>query len=187
MRTSIDVSKSSSATQLGKYYTKMVVLQAAGLIVYSANNDMKIYQNTPLLFLETYGIMCHVKTKERVHMKQETENAIRSIASLDPEVSTAMVDRAIDLMRGRSDESEAFIHNVKFRDAQDLLKVSRRTLSYYLDHGYLDRVYGCGHRALGISRESLLRFMNRRVVRRRDPQTKNLMTVHPSSRKETKI
>lgn len=120
-------------------------------------------------------------------MKQETENAIRSIASLDPEVSTAMVDRAIDLMRGRSDESEAFIHNVKFRDAQDLLKVSRRTLSYYLDHGYLDRVYGCGHRALGISRESLLRFMNRRVVRRRDPQTKNLMTVHPSSRKETKI
>ena len=120
-------------------------------------------------------------------MKQETENAIRSIASLDPEVTTAMVDRAIDIMRGRSEECEALIHNVKFKDAQELLKVSRRTLSYYLDHGYLDRVYGCGHRALGISRESLLRFMNRRVVRRRDPQTKNLMTAHPSTRKETKI
>ena len=48
------------------------------------------------------------------------------------------------------------------------------------NHVYLFKPqYGCGHRALGISRESLLRFMNRRVVRRRDPQSKNLMTVRP--------
>lgn len=135
----------------------------------------------PVAILENIRQYVSRNTNERTLMKQETENAIRSIASLDPEISTAMVDRAIDLMHGRSGESEAFIHNVKFSDAQDLLKVSRRTLSYYLDHGYLDRVYGCGHRALGISRESLLRFMNRRVVRRRDPQTNNLMTVHPSA------
>jgi len=74
------------------------------------------------------------------------------------------------------------VHTVKFCDAMDLLKVSRRTLTYYLDHGYLDRVYGCGHRALGVSRESLLRFMNRRVVRRRDPQTKHLRTSYPGKK-----
>ena len=115
-------------------------------------------------------------------MKQETENAIRSVAMLDPEVSSSMVERVIDIMRGKSDESDGLVHNVRFSDALDLLKVCRRTLTYYLDHGYLDRVYGCGHRALGVSRESLLRFMNRRVVRRRDPQTDNLLVVHPSKK-----
>ena len=75
-----------------------------------------------------------------------------------------MVDRAIDIMRGRSEECEALIHNVKFKDAQDLLKVSRRTLSYYLDHGYLDRVYGGGRKnSMGVSRESVLRFLRLRV------------------------
>ena len=112
-------------------------------------------------------------------MKTETETLVRSIVSMDAEVTKESLERAIDILRGRVESDEDFVHNIKFRDAQDLLKVSRRTLSYYLDHGYLDRVYGCGHRALGISRESLLRFMNRRVVRRRDPQTNNLMTVHP--------
>lgn len=112
-------------------------------------------------------------------MKNETETLIRNVVSLDPEVTKENLERAIDIMRGKVESDEDFVHNIKFRDAQELLKVSRRTLSYYLDHGYLDRVYGCGHRALGISRESLLRFMNRRVVRRRDPQTNNLLTVHP--------
>ena len=112
-------------------------------------------------------------------MKIETENAIRSIVTMDADVTKEALERAIDILRGKVESDEDFVHNVRFCDAQELLKVSRRTLSYYVDHGYLDRVYGCGHRALGISRESLLRFMNRRVVRRRDPQNKNLMTVHP--------
>ena len=107
-------------------------------------------------------------------MKTETENAIRSIASLDPEVSITMIDRVIELMKGKSAESENLIHVVKYSDAIELLKVSRRTLSYYLDNGYLDRVYGCGCRAIGVSRESLFKFVNRRVVRRSLPQNKNL-------------
>ena len=60
------------------------------------------------------------------------------------------------------------IHNVRFEDAIDILKVSRRTLRHYLDTGYLDRVYGGGCRAIGVSRESLLRFMSRRTVEHRD-------------------
>ena len=68
----------------------------------------------------------------------------------------------------------ALRYNIRFKDAQELLKVSRRTLSYYIDNGYLDRVYGCGCRAIGVSRESLFKFVNRRVVRRSLPQNKNL-------------
>ena len=72
-------------------------------------------------------------------MKTETENAIRSIASLDPEVSATMIDRVIEIMKGTSMESESLIHVIRYNDALELLKVSRRTLSYYVDKGYLDR------------------------------------------------
>ena len=48
-----------------------------------------------------------------------------------------------------------------------------------LDHGYIDRVFGCGCRALGVSRESLLRFMNRRVVKRVNPANRNLKVGRP--------
>ena len=112
-------------------------------------------------------------------MKSETETLIRNIISLDPEVAKENLERAIDIMRGKVESDEDLIHNIRFKDAQELLKVSRRTLSYYIDHGYLDRVYGCGDRALGVSRESLLRFMNRRVVRRRNPAEKNLKVGRP--------
>ena len=101
---------------------------------------------------------------------------------IDSEVTRENLERAIDIMRGKISSDEELIHTIRFKDAIDLLKVSRRTLTYYLDHGYIDRVFGCGHRALGVSRESLLRFMNRRVVRRRDPQTKHLRTSYPGKK-----
>ena len=107
-------------------------------------------------------------------MKTETETAVRSIVSMDPGVTKEMMEHAIDILRGKVQSDEDMIHTVKFKDAADLLKVCQRTLIYYLDNGYLDRVYGCGHRALGVSRESLLRFMTRRVVRRNDKQSRHL-------------
>ena len=93
---------------------------------------------------------------------------------MDPEVTREMLERAIDILRGRARSDEDMIHTIKFKDAAELLKVCPRTLIYYLDNGYLDRVYGCGQRALGVSRESLLRFMTRRVVRTKNPTPPNL-------------
>ena len=113
-------------------------------------------------------------------MKMETETAVRSIVSMDAEVSKENLERAIDIMRGKVESDEDLIHNIRSKDAQELLKVSRRTLSYYIDNGYLDRAYGCGDRALGVSRESLLRFMTRRVVKRRNPAAKNLKVGRPA-------
>ena len=98
-------------------------------------------------------------------MKPETEMAVRGVLMMDADVKKENVERALDVLRGKDDGGEeAIIHNVRFDDARDILKVSRRTLRHYLDSGYLDRVYGGGRRAIGVSRESLLRFTNRRTV-----------------------
>ena len=102
---------------------------------------------------------------------------------IDSEVTRENLERAIDIMRGKISSDEELVHTIRFKDAIDLLKVSRRTLTYYLDHGYIDRVFGCGCRALGVSRESLLRFMNRRVVRRPTPQNANLLREYPRGRR----
>ncbi len=104
-------------------------------------------------------------------MKPETEAAVRSIVSADAEVTKEMLERAVDILRGRCRSDEDLVHTVKFKHARELLGVSSRTLSYYLDNGYLDRVYGCGKRALGVTRESLFRFQQRRLVVKREKQS----------------
>ena len=47
----------------------------------------------------------------------------------------------------------------------ELLKIHRRTLDYYIQRGYLKRVYGGGERAIGVSRDSYLKFIARRSGR----------------------
>ena len=100
-------------------------------------------------------------------MKPETEIAVRGVLMMDPDITKENIERALDVLRGKADGDEIIIHNVRFRDAQEILKVSRRTLRHYLDSGYLDRVFGGGRRAIGVTRESLLRFMSRRTVEHR--------------------
>lgn len=94
----------------------------------------------------------------------ETETAVRSIVCIDTEVTREMLEKALDLLRGKTPEEDVIVHNIRFADAMEILMVSRRTLRHYLDSGYLDRVYGGGRRAIGVTRESLVRFMSRRTV-----------------------
>ena len=97
-------------------------------------------------------------------MKIETENAVRGIASTDPEVTKEMLEHAIDILRGNVRSEDDLVHVVKRKDVMKILSISRRTLDYYLKRGYLDRVYGGGRvNAMGVSRESLLRFQRLRV------------------------
>jgi len=131
---------------------------------------MKIYQHTPLIFRNIYGIMSRDMTtkgqfpERKDTMKIETETAIRSIVGFDSEVTKEMVEKALDILRGKVPGDEMIVHNVRFGDAMEILKVKRRTLRYYVYRGYLDRVYGGGCRAIGVTRESLLRFMTHRTV-----------------------
>ena len=97
-------------------------------------------------------------------MKTETETAVRSIASIDPEITKEMMEHAIDILRGNVRSEDDLVHVMKRKEVMKILSISRRTLDYYLKRGYLDRVYGGGRiNAMGVSRESLLRFQRLRV------------------------
>ena len=112
-------------------------------------------------------------------MKVETENAIRSILSLDPEVSQKNLEKAIHILWGRVESEDDLVHVLRFKEVMNLLHVHRRTLEYYIDKGYLDRVYGRGERALGISRDSYIRFTTeRRVVRNRQKRKGSDSSLH---------
>ena len=97
-------------------------------------------------------------------MKDQTEAAIRSVASIDDEITKEMLDQAIDILRGEMAGRNDLVHVMKRKDVMKHLGIHRRTLDYYLEKGYLQRVYGGGQRAIGISRESFIRFMTKRVA-----------------------
>ena len=73
-------------------------------------------------------------------------------------------------MRGKVVTDDDLVHVLRYKEVMDLLHVHRRTLEYYIDRGYLDRVYGRGERALGISRDSFIRFTTQRRVVRNHPE-----------------
>ena len=84
-----------------------------------------------------------------------------------------------DIMRGKVVTNDDLVHVLRYKEVMDLLHVHRRTLEYYIDKGYLDRVYGRGERALGISRDSYIRFTTeRRVVRNRQKRKGSDSSLH---------
>ena len=100
-------------------------------------------------------------------MKSQTEIAIRSIAGTDPEVEPYLIEQALDVLRGNPlDNKSDLIHVLRYKEVVELLHIHQRTLSYYLDMGYLDRVYGGGKRAIGVTRSSFNQFVSRRRVAR---------------------
>ena len=96
-------------------------------------------------------------------MKAETEQMVRSILGMDREIAAEDVEKAIRVLKGEPDDNRDLVHVMKRKDVMKLLGIHRRTLDYYLERGYLDRVYGGGERAIGVSRESFLRFQSQRV------------------------
>ena len=104
-------------------------------------------------------------------MKLATEAAIRSIFSLDEQVDKEDLERAIYILHGRVKSDQDLVHVLRFKEVRKLLNVHRRTLEYYINQGYLDRVYGRGQRAIGITRDSYLRFTTQREVVRNNPHS----------------
>ena len=99
-------------------------------------------------------------------MKQQTELTVRMLLKSDMSVSDADIEKAVDILKGKEggDASEELQHVIRRKDVLKLLGVHRRTLDYYVEQGYLKRVYGIGKRALGISRESFLKFTAQRAA-----------------------
>ena len=98
-------------------------------------------------------------------MKQQTELTVRMLLKSDTSVSEEDIEKAVDILKGKEggDATEELQHVIRRKDVLKLLGVHRRTLDYYVEQGYLKRVYGIGKRALGISRESFLKFTAQRA------------------------
>ena len=101
-------------------------------------------------------------------MKPQTEVAIRSIAGMDTEIQPKLIEQAIDVLRGNPLENNSdLLHVLRYKEVADLLHVHKRTLDYYIRMGYLDKVYGGGKRAIGISRASFNRFVQRHLAEKK--------------------
>ena len=100
-------------------------------------------------------------------MKQQTELTVRMLLQGDATVTKEDIETAIGILNGREDAeaSEELKHVIKRKNVLKLLGIHRRTLDYYVERGYLKRVYGFGKRALGISRKSFLEFVKLRAER----------------------
>lgn len=96
-------------------------------------------------------------------MKAQTEAAVRNILAMDEEVEKDNIERCISILRGQPQDKD-LIQVIRYKEALKHLQCHRRTLEYYIQKGYLKRVYGGGERAIGISRESFIRFTQLRVV-----------------------
>lgn len=93
-------------------------------------------------------------------MKEQTEIMLRNAMSMDPEISPETAVEVINHLKGISHRLDSVM---KRNDVMRLLRIHRRTVDYYIKKGYLEKVYGGGKRAIGISRESFIRFTRRRT------------------------
>ena len=94
-------------------------------------------------------------------MNHCTEAAIRCIVASDEDLKPESIEFAISCLKGETNLNEVFSRH----EVMALLNIHRRTLDYYLDRGYLERVYGGGQRAIGISRSSYIQFIEKRIHR----------------------
>ena len=95
-------------------------------------------------------------------MTSQTEMTLRSLLAMDPEVSQPVVEQAIDSLHHRVAPQQELTQVIRYKELMKLLGVTRKSISYYVRKGYLDRVYGCGRqRAIGVSKESYVRFTSR--------------------------
>ena len=75
-------------------------------------------------------------------LKKETEVVIRGLLASDKSVAPEDIEKAIAYLQGRRDED--LTHVIRYKDVLKWLKIHRRTLAYFIQRGFLKRVYGGG-------------------------------------------
>ena len=102
-------------------------------------------------------------------MKPETEALIRNVVAFDGEITAHNLNKAIEILRGKVEPDADLVHVIRFNDVCDMLHIHRRTLEYYISRGHFDKVYGRGERAIGVTRDSFVRFTTQRKIVHIDP------------------
>ena len=97
--------------------------------------------------------------------RRSSPTASTSVAKRLGKVASFSVSPEGLCWRGQDGGDEDLTHVIRYKDVLKWLKIHRRTLDYYIQRGYLKRVYGGGERAIGVSRDSYLKFIARRSGR----------------------
>ena len=103
-------------------------------------------------------------------LKKETEVVIRGLLASDKSVAPEDIEKAIAYLQGRRDEDEDLTHVIRYKDVLKWLKIHSRTLDYYIQRGYLKRVYGGGECAIGVSRDSYRKSSDALLLRCSDAE-----------------
>lgn len=98
-------------------------------------------------------------------MQRKTELAIRSIANVDQEIDQLNLERAIGYLYGRPLFNHDIPRIIRYKEACKILGVSYGHLQYFIERGYLTKVYGAGRLAVGLTQESVMRFTTLRTQR----------------------
>ena len=90
-------------------------------------------------------------------MKREVEIALRLLLKFDSSIPPdGRIDHAFEILKGH-DRRQSPI--VRLPELRRIFGVSKRTLEHLMNSGRLDRIVGKGDRTMGVTRESLKRFM----------------------------
>ena len=95
-------------------------------------------------------------------MKPQTESVLMSICAADETISKADISAALAVLRGRKGEPPQECDTpLTRREAAELLRVSRTTVTAWAKRGTIRRIAIKGRRkALGYSRKSVLAILN---------------------------
>jgi len=94
-------------------------------------------------------------------MKAEIEIALRMLLKSDSTIPPdGRIDRAVDVIRGIGLDVPDL---VKMQELRKVLHMSDPAIRNLMDAGRLNRIMGAGERCLGVSRDSLRRFIRGEV------------------------
>lgn len=101
-------------------------------------------------------------------MKPQTYDTLKCILKMDGEIEQPRIAYALEVLAGRVDipDKPVTAGVLRIPEVAKLLGIKSPTVHKYAQLGWLERVYPSGgERAVGISRESVERFVARGVQR----------------------
>ena len=90
-------------------------------------------------------------------MKREVEIALRLLLKFDSSIPPdGRIDHAFEILKGQDKRQPPIVRMIELRN---VFGIGKSALDKLLDSGRLDRIVGKGNRTIGVTRESLKRFM----------------------------
>lgn len=115
-------------------------------------------------------------------MRHEIEIAMRILLKSDTSIPpNGCIDRAMEILKGEPPKQNVI---ATLREVQRLLHVGNERVQELIRTGKLNRILGKNDRCLGVSRESLRRYLQGEFFVSLDKDEKDLETLHKDMDKD---